>query len=108
MTLEEYQKKGAALNAEIASVATPLPVQLVNLQSTAEKFRDVAGMWFHPGTTLEHRRAFVRDTISELRIDAAGIQTVRLQDDLLGVCEWSGWTDSNRRPRGPKPRALPD
>ena len=21
---------------------------------------------------------------------------------------WSGWADSNRRPHGPKPRALPD
>jgi hypothetical protein len=59
MSLAEYQRSGAALDAEIASLPAPLPVELFDIRGAAEKFRGVAGMWFHPGTTLEHRRAFV-------------------------------------------------
>ena len=68
-----------------------------------------------PATTDEHRKRFVQTVIEEIRLDDHGVAAVRPRDDyapLVAIAEasgglWSGWADSNCRPHGPKPRALP-
>ncbi len=113
LSAEEYRHQHSAIQRQLDAVTPRTPVEFVNLNRAVELLRDVEAMWGHPATTLAHKRDFVAEVVEEILIDEHGIKSVRPKEEyapLVAIAgwAWSGWADSNRRPRGPKPRALPD
>ncbi len=114
---EEYRRERALLQRHLQDLAPNLePTPLVDVKRAAELLQNLGEMWFHEGTTLERQQAFINEIREQVWLDDAGICAVQLRDEYLPLAavaeaptrgrEVSGWADSNRRPRGPKPRAL--
>ena len=116
MSRAEYQRRKATIDRQLRDLAPPPPQHRDDVATRgAELLQELGALWAHPATTDEHRKQFVQTVFEEIRLDDAGVAAVRPHEEyapLVAIVEagwiWSGWADSNCRPHGPKPRALPD
>ena len=116
MSKAEYRRRKGDIDRQLRQLAPPQPKQRLDVAIRGAEFlHDLGALWSHPATTDEHRKRFVQTVIEEIRLDDHGVAAVRPRDEyapLVAIAEasgglWSGWADSNCRPHGPKPRALP-
>ena len=119
MPLAEFQRQKASLDRRLRELGPhTAPTDFLNLKRAIEVVRNFGELWFHPGTTHERQKAFIQEVVDEVRVGVHGLCALRPRTEyrpLFALAEAesmggikSGWADSNRRPHGPKPRALPD